>query len=777
MTTKANTLDALKSLLQKSKVGDCFIFTVDNWNKQSKSLLDNIQSQFVDSRLAIRSSCIFEDGWDSSKAGLFETVLGVDANSRINVANAIEKVIYSYGKKPLNNHQILIQKLVEEIEFSGVIFTCSLATGAPYYHINFDDQRAITNSVTSGNYNELRTITVFRDSVNDFRRKEPKLSPVLDAIIEIEILLENKKLDLEFAVDVHGVVHLFQVRPITLKHSEYGQSNSQYKACISDNVKYFQEIQGTSQNLHGKRTVFANMPDWNPAEMLGTHPKPFAMSLYRFLITDSVWAQQRAEFGYRDVRPSKLVYEFGNRPYVDLRASLNSFIPREVSEEAAERIVNAYLRFFIDHQHLHDKIEFEVALTAWVPNLIDLASDRLIPYGVRKSDLNELDIALKKVSRRSIESGKQFIAPIKKLSKYRKKIIDSDLPKVNKILLLLEDCKQYGTISFAHSARLAFISIAVLKRLVTMGSMSDKRFTDFLANTKNITTQFISRKNEFNGQQEHLEGLIKDYGHLRPGTYELDSEAYWENPSRFFSKTVLIQDIAEEKFDFTEDEKYMLNNYLVEIGSKLSVNQFISHIKATIVWREELKFEFTKNVSKALDLTVELALELGFTREQSSYLTVDDLQQFRRKKISKDHILENINEREERWNFTRTIELPQVITDETCFYFFEKSKDQPNFITLKKIRGPALCCDDTSMSTVTGHIVLIEKADPGYDWLISSGISGLITKYGGANSHMAIRAAEMGIPAAIGVGEALYAHLIKFCNLELDCENQIIREG
>ena len=35
-------------------------------------------------------------------------------------------------------------------------------------------------------------------------------------------------------------------------------------------------------------------------------------------------------------------------------------------------------------------------------------------------------------------------------------------------------------------------------------------------------------------------------------------------------------------------------------------------------------------------------------------------------------------------------------------------------------------------------------------------IKGLITKYGGVNSHMAIRCAELSVPAAIGVGEVIY---------------------
>ena len=53
-------------------------------------------------------------------------------------------------------------------------------------------------------------------------------------------------------------------------------------------------------------------------------------------------------------------------------------------------------------------------------------------------------------------------------------------------------------------------------------------------------------------------------------------------------------------------------------------------------------------------------------------------------------------------------------------------------------------------------IVCIESADPGYDFIFSNNIKGLITKYGGANSHMAIRCHELNIPAAIGVGEELY---------------------
>ena len=77
---------------------------------------------------------------------------------------------------------------------------------------------------------------------------------------------------------------------------------------------------------------------------------------------------------------------------------------------------------------------------------------------------------------------------------------------------------------------------------------------------------------------------------------------------------------------------------------------------------------------------------------------------------------------------------------------------------------------------IAGMIVLIPQADPGYDWLFSHKIKGLITKYGGANSHMAIRAAEIGLPSVIGVGEKIYEKLVMAKIVEIDCLGKTVRE-
>jgi phosphoenolpyruvate-protein kinase (PTS system EI component) len=65
-----------------------------------------------------------------------------------------------------------------------------------------------------------------------------------------------------------------------------------------------------------------------------------------------------------------------------------------------------------------------------------------------------------------------------------------------------------------------------------------------------------------------------------------------------------------------------------------------------------------------------------------------------------------------------------------------------------------------SIPSLEGKIICIEGADPGYDWIFTKNIVGLITKFGGSNSHMAIRSAEYGIVAAIGCGEQTFERII-----------------
>ena len=86
----------------------------------------------------------------------------------------------------------------------------------------------------------------------------------------------------------------------------------------------------------------------------------------------------------------------------------------------------------------------------------------------------------------------------------------------------------------------------------------------------------------------------------------------------------------------------------------------------------------------------------------------------------------------------------------------------PNFIGNKKVTGKLIYIDNRinfKKQELNKKIVLIENADPGYDWLFNFNIKGLVTKFGGANSHMSIRCNELKVIAAIGVGEKIFEEI------------------
>ena len=127
--------------------------------------------------------------------------------------------------------------------------------------------------------------------------------------------------------------------------------------------------------------------------------------------------------------------------------------------------------------------------------------------------------------------------------------------------------------------------------------------------------------------------------------------------------------------------------------------------------------------------------------------------------------------------FYQYIALPSLVFGEEDFEIIQSHTVRPNFITNSLVREGLINLDTINVedyNLVSRSIVLLEKADPGYDWIFSKGIKGLITRFGGAASHMAIRCAEFGIPAAIGCGEVIYKDIKDRQVVELDCMNKKI---
>jgi hypothetical protein len=129
-----------------------------------------------------------------------------------------------------------------------------------------------------------------------------------------------------------------------------------------------------------------------------------------------------------------------------------------------------------------------------------------------------------------------------------------------------------------------------------------------------------------------------------------------------------------------------------------------------------------------------------------------------------------------RYELVPAIHLPDLIFSERDIEVVSLQRRRPNYVTQKRVVAPVCYLKATKMAgglpELSGRIVLIENADPGYDWLFGKGIGGLVTKFGGAASHMTIRCAEFGLPAAVGCGEQIFEGLSSAESALLDCAEQ-----
>ena len=133
-------------------------------------------------------------------------------------------------------------------------------------------------------------------------------------------------------------------------------------------------------------------------------------------------------------------------------------------------------------------------------------------------------------------------------------------------------------------------------------------------------------------------------------------------------------------------------------------------------------------------------------------------------------LLNEIDKNKKDYNFLKKIKLPDVIFSKNNIYEFEERFTKINFITIKKTVGDIVEIGVEKKSRfLDNKIILITNADPGYDFIFNYKIKGLVTMYGGSNSHMAIRCLEQNIPAAIGVGKLKYQEVLNSRKMSLDC--------
>jgi hypothetical protein len=195
--------------------------------------------------------------------------------------------------------------------------------------------------------------------------------------------------------------------------------------------------------LYGDTTVLADMPDWNPAEMIGVRPNPLSVSLYQYLITDSTWRIARGKMGYNNPIPEKLLYCIGGHPYIDVRNSFNNLIPKDINEELSDKLVNHYIERLKSNPYLHDKVEFDIVITCFTPD-IDTHTKRLIDAGFDDDEIEELKNSLRSLTEKAIIGGENSVQNLiehtEKLNPRRERLlaqsyVKAEIPNLIQVLL------------------------------------------------------------------------------------------------------------------------------------------------------------------------------------------------------------------------------------------------------------------------------------------------------------------------------------------------------
>ena len=414
LDSKADTILKLKKYNLNFLIPDTYVFKTDEWKISKKEIINTIQKKFK-KKIVIRSSSSDEDSENRSQAGKYLSILGVNPSDKKILEISINKVINSYKKRNKNN-KVIIQKQITKVSMSGVIFTHDLTNGSPYYIINYDDNSKKTDTVTSGyGKDSNKKLIIYREGLNSLQSE--RFRKLLKCVQDLEKKINNQYIDIEFVIDVDFKIYLLQVRNISTMSQwkiDYKILNKKIKIDKKNLVKYFKK----------QSQVLAQMPDWNPAEIIGKNPKILSSSIYSNLVTNKSWAIAREKMGYSKIINKKLMNLYSGKPYINVRKSFFSFLPQKVNLSDKKKIVDFWIEKLKKNPFLHDKIEFDVAVTAY-------------DFEIKKKLKNYLPINISTKTKKKLEFLYKdiFIKNINKKS-------DANLDKISQKIFLLSQLQK-----------------------------------------------------------------------------------------------------------------------------------------------------------------------------------------------------------------------------------------------------------------------------------------------------------------------------------------------
>ena len=282
LKNKAENLDILKKIFQNNKnitIPAYFYFNLKNLKKNEEKIIKKIFLFNKKFTVIIRSASIDEDKLNLSNAGKYESKIVKQNTSYYE----IKKILILFVKQfKSNKDKIIVQKMITNVDYSGVIFTRDINHNSPYYVINYDDTGK-TNLITSGAENQrIRSLVIYKNNIN----VKNKFKKLFKNLKKIQKKTKLERLDIEFA-QKKNTIFLFQIRKLPKqKFQSKLILDYNFSGALTNVEKKIKKLISKNPTLIGNKSVFSNMSDWNPAEMIGDKPYPLSVSIYKELITE-----------------------------------------------------------------------------------------------------------------------------------------------------------------------------------------------------------------------------------------------------------------------------------------------------------------------------------------------------------------------------------------------------------------------------------------------------------------------------------------------------------
>jgi hypothetical protein len=776
LSTKAMTLRHLAPLIATATIDAGHIISRGNWRARGPIVADFLATAYQGGGLIVRSSTTGEDTAAGSAAGRYDSVAVPEHADAAVLQAAIDRVFKSYGDDRDDSY-VFVQRYIDAVAAAAVVTTRVAATGAPYYVLAMDEVSGTSDAVTSGRGTAPRTWYLAHGKLA--ANVPPPVRQLMRTVVAVQNTSGSDALDLELLLDDHRRTHLLQVRPLVLAtHPSPASDRGVGRAVEACAHRLTTEHRNGHPQLLGLPPWFSNMADWNPAEMIGQRPRPLAMSLYREVITNRTWAIQRTQYGYRDLRGVRLLHEFAGQPYIDVRASLLSFIPASLPFAAARRIVAHQLDHVAAIPHLHDRIEFDVATTAATFDLDDRLDQLTADADLLAVHRAELRSALSELTTTGIRRFARDAWQVELASARRATCLQGYTDPLRRVDALLTGIQKAIAVPFAHTARAAFLATAFTRSAVTTGLASPASVDQFMRSLSTVSAGLRADGAAVARGTIDWEVFVQVYGDLRPGTYDPATPRYRDAPDLYLRPFVTDIDHPAPgvRLDsaaplFTAAAK-TVDTELARLGLEYNANALTGFIRSAIGARELGKFELSAWISDILTGLLQAGEKLGHSPDDVAFWRLGDVRGLIEGSLSPARLRDRVEVRRERYAVTQRVHLPATMADPLEVHCFTTEPGQPTYVGTGTATGQVRL--DPRPGDDLDGIVVLTSADPGFEWLFSRPVKGIVTLYGGANSHMAVRCAEAGVPAAMGVGQTIYDQLTSAHVVRLDCAAQTI---